>query len=45
MALVRTAGQDRTNCQIFPIKSVLYGEVNNVGNLLVKFNSLTVLLK
>jgi hypothetical protein len=28
-----------TNCQIFPIKRVLYGEVDKVENLLVKFDS------
>jgi hypothetical protein len=28
-----------TNCQIFPMKSVLYEEVNKVDNLLVKFDS------
>jgi hypothetical protein len=34
-----TAGQVSTNCQIFPIKSVLYDKVNKVENLLVKFDS------
>jgi hypothetical protein len=31
--------QVSTNCQIFPIKSVVYDKVNKVENLLVKFGS------
>jgi hypothetical protein len=34
----RTASQVSTNCQIFPIVSVLYGKVNKVQNLLEKFD-------
>jgi hypothetical protein len=34
-----TAWQVSTNCQIFPIKSVLYCKTNKVENLLVKFDS------
>jgi hypothetical protein len=30
---------DSTICQIFPIKSVFYGEVNKVENVLEKFDS------
>jgi hypothetical protein len=35
----RTTWLVLTNCQIFPLKSVLYVEINNVENLLVKFDS------
>jgi hypothetical protein len=35
-----TAWQVCTNCQIYSLKSVLYGELNNVKNLLFKFDRL-----
>jgi hypothetical protein len=34
-----TARQVNTDCQTLLIKSVLYGELNKVENLLVNFNS------